>query len=121
MLKEKRTSVCTDGVKRTFYVDDCYYTPDNVDLDDIFNGFESCVACVAYTTIKEDKGCNIDPSTCRIDKYDNGLVGYQNHHYFNSIDEAREDYKKRKKLSAGIMTVGYCDVYLFIKKTKKTN
>ena len=107
----KRTSICNDGKKRTFSCEEPYYTIDNVDKEDVFSGFPKAKACVSYTEVKYDTG--IDGETFA--HYNNGLVGYQNFNFFNTLEEAEKDCKKRKKLTPKIGTEGYCDVFLIVK------
>lgn len=113
----KRTTICNDGKQRTFSYEGAYYTLENINKEEIFDGFEDCNACVLYTTIKHDKGWReaVIYGTPRIEDYDNGLVGYQNYNFFKDIEEAKKDFENRKKLSTKVGTIGYCDILLIIK------
>lgn len=116
-----RTATCTDGKTRTFtYNGDDYLIPYAVtekDKQELFEGFPRMKACVLYTEIVVDRGSRIGMrygSPCLIE-YNNGQVGYQNGQFFATIEEAKRDYEARKKLSAKIGVVGYCDVQLILK------
>jgi len=107
----------TQGNKISFKVDGVYYTKEN--KDELFDGEfnQGCKYCVAYTTIKHDKGWKEENKfgTPSIVQYDNGLVGYQNFEFFGYKETAETYYNNRKMLSPKIGTIGYADVFLFEK------
>ena len=108
----------TQGKKISFKVDGVYYTKEN--KDELFDGEfnQGCNYCVAYTTIKHDrgwKGVNIW-GTPSIVNYDNGIVGYQNFDFFEDKETAEDLYNQCKKLSPKVGVIGYADVFLFVKE-----
>ena len=108
----------TQGKKISFKVDGDYYTNENKNelFDDDF--VKDHKYCVAYTTIKHDKGWKEENrwGTPSIVEYDNGIVGYQNFDFLEHKEEAETLYNQRKKLSPKVGTIGYADVFLFEKK-----
>ena len=115
-----RTATCTDGRTRTFTYNGEYLIPYAVtekDKQELFKGFPHTKACVLYTEIVEDRGSRFEMSwgVPKLVDYNNGQVGYQNGQFFSTIEEAERDYEARKRLSAKIGTIGYCDVQLILK------
>ena len=117
----KRTATCTDGKTRTFtYNGGTYYIPYGIsdeDKKELFKDFPNAKACVLYTEIVVDRVSRSEMrygSPCLIE-YNNGQVGYQNGQFFATIKEAERDYEARKRLSAKVGTIGYCDVQLVLK------
>ncbi len=108
----------TQGKKVSFKVDGVYYTNEN--KDELFNEefAQDNKYCVAYTTIKHDKGWKEENlwGTPSIVKYDNGIVGYQNFNFFYYKETAETYYNHLKKLSPKVGTIGYADVFLFEKE-----
>lgn len=105
----------TQGKKISFKVDGVYYTKEN--KDELFDGEfnQDHKYCVAYTTIKHDKGWKEENKfgTPSIVQYDNGLVGYQNFNFLDYKETAEALYNHLKKLSPKVGTIGYADVFLF--------
>jgi hypothetical protein len=115
---ETINTITTQGKKISFKVDGVYYT--KVNKDELFGGEfnQGCKYCVAYTTIKHDEGWRTEnrfgaPS---IERYDNGIVGYQNFNFFEDKETAVTNYNDLKKLSPKIGVIGYADVFLFEKE-----
>lgn len=108
----------TQGRKISFKVDGVYYTKEN--KDGLFDeGFaKDNKYCVAYTTIKHDKGWKEENmwGTPSIVNYDNGKVGYQNFNFFEHKETAEACYNDLKKLSPKVGVIGYADVFLFEKQ-----
>jgi hypothetical protein len=112
----ERTAISTQGKKVTFKVDGSYLTKDD---GTVFEGFFSGHKyCVAYTTVKHDRGMKETHlwGSPTIEHYDNGNVGYQNFNYFNDKEEAVRDYNGRSVLSPKLGVVAYADVFLFENK-----
>ena len=115
-----RKATCTDGITRTFTYNGEYLIPYAItekDKRELFKGFPRMKACVLYTKIVVDRGSRVEMSygsPCLV-SYNNGQVGYQNGQFFATIEEAERDYEARKRLSAKIGVVGYCDVQLVLK------
>ena len=113
-----RSTITTQGKKISFSVDSNYYLPlSNADKSTIFDGhFKDSEFCVAYTRVVHDCGYHdvMMWGTPSLEYYDNGNVGYQCFNYFNSKDEALEDYNARKKLTRKdfTKTLAYADVFL---------
>lgn len=101
-----------DGKTYTFKVDLPYHTEECHDAEEIFKG-SACKYAVLYTEIKEDKGERLTSwfGMPKWEKYDNGLVGYQQGQLFDTYDEMMHDYKLRKRLVPKVGTVAYCDVF----------
>ena len=101
-----------DGKTYTFRVDLPYHTEDSYDAEEIFKGWAQKYA-VLYTEIKEDKGEELVErwGLPRLEKYDNGLVGYQQGQLFDTYDEMMRDFKIRQKLVPKVGDVAYCDVF----------
>ena len=112
----KRTTTSTEGKQLTFHYTGEYYLPDT-DKKHFFKErgwFETHPFIVSTTTVHYD--CGEIYSTrfgipCR-ERYNNGLVGYQNFHGFKTLAEAQEEYKLRKRLTTKIGIYAYCDVFL---------
>lgn len=115
---ETINTTTTQGKKISFKVDGDYYT--NANKNELFEGdFVDFVHdfnyCVAYTTIKHDKGWKEENrwGTPSIVEYDNGIVGYQNFNFFRYKETAEIYYNRLKQLSPKVGTIGYADVFLF--------
>ncbi len=115
---ETINTTTTQGKKISFKADGVYYTKEN--KDELFDGEfnQGCKYCVAYTTIKHDKGWRTENKfgTPSIVNYDNGIVGYQNFNFFEDKEAAEALYNDFKKLSPKVGTIGYADVFLFEKE-----
>lgn len=115
---ETINTTTTQGEKISFKVDGVYYTNEN--KDELFDGEfnRGCKYCVAYTTIKHDKGWKEENvwGTPSIVQYDNGIVGYQDFNFFYYKETAEIYYNNRKKLSPKVGVIGYADVFLFEKQ-----
>lgn len=108
----------TQGKKISFKVDGVYYTKENKDelFDEEF--VKDTKYCVAYTTIKHDRGWKEENmwGTPSIVNYDNGIVGYQNFNFFSYKETAEMYYNRLKQLSPKVGVIGYADVFLFEKE-----
>lgn len=116
-----RNSVSTQGKKVVFKVDEDYYTPENGDKSLVFNGlFAKSKYCVAYTKVKRDCGTRMGTmyGSPALIPYDNGTIGYQCFNFFDNEEDARKDFKDRKKLTPKTFTntFAYADVYLIENK-----
>lgn len=115
---ETINTTTTQGKKISFKADGVYYTKEN--KDELFDGEfnQGCKYCVAYTTIKHDRGWKdvVIWGSHTIVNYDNGIVGYQNFVFLEHKEEAETLYNQRKKLSPKVGTIGYADVFLFEKE-----
>lgn len=113
-----RTTTTTDGKRTSFSYDGEYYLPDSKNLQEVFNGFDKCSACVAYTTINGEYEEEMHYGYPSVDRKYKGLVGYQNFNFFKTIEEAKEDYANRKRLSTKVGIDGYADVFMVINKNR---
>lgn len=107
-----RNTYTTQGKHIAFKVDESYYTP-GTDKSLVFNShFKDCKYCVAYTNVADDY--HFEDRWGVPEKISDGSVGYQNFNYFNSKEEAVEDFEGRKKLTpkSGKLTFAYADVFL---------
>lgn len=114
----ERTAMGTDGKGYTFLVDKNYFIPDNA--NEIFKEIKGIVACVFYTEIKQDKGERFSErfGVPRMERYDNGQVGYQQINFFSNLREAENDFASRSRLSPKIGTIAYADVFMITKNGK---
>lgn len=104
-----RTTNSTEGKRVSFSYTGKYYLPDT-DKKEFFKGIINEPYIVAYTTIRYDKGTYINST--RLTEYDNGFVGHQSFQGFNTLEDAREDYELRKRLTRKYGVHAYCDVFL---------
>lgn len=115
---ETINTTTTQGKKISFKVDGDYYTNENKDelFDEEF--VKDYKYCVAYTTIKHDRGWKEENmwGTPSIVNYDNGIVGYQNFNFLEYKETAEVLYNHLKKLSPKVGVIGYADVFLFEKQ-----
>ena len=120
----KRTTKTTDGKNITFSYDGKYYLYNLINsngIQEVFKGWEKFSACVIYTRVIHDvidvieMNYGVPMNVCE----DNGLVGYQNFNFFKTIDEAKEDFKLRCKLSPKVGVIGYADVFMVINNNIK--
>ena len=114
----KRTAMGTDGKEYTFLTDKNYFTTDNA--NEIFKEIKGIVAYVFYTEIKQDKGERFSEKfgVPRMERYDNGQVGYQQINFFSNMGEAENDFAIRSRLSPKIGTIAYADVFMITKNGK---
>lgn len=112
-----REAYCTDGKTRKFRVHDDYKTLDDPNKQEWFKIYPNSKACVLYTKVKADSGHIVGETawgTPYIEPYDNGLIGYQGGHYFDTIEEAEKQFEMAKGLSPKVGTLAYADVFMVI-------
>lgn len=113
---ETRQTITTEGKQISFFIDDNYYLPGK-DLSLVFNGsFSKMKYCVLCTGIYRDNGEKWVDSfgVPSLEKYDNGVFGAQNFHFYDNKEEALRSYEMRQKLTPKQFksTFAYADVML---------
>lgn len=111
-----REGLCTDGKIRKFRVHDDYKTLDDPNKKEWFKDYPKAKACVFYTKVMEDSG-HIYEERFGIPHYvpyDNGLIGYQGGHYFDTLEEAEKQFEIAKGLSPKVGTLAYADVFMVV-------
>lgn len=111
-----REAYCTDGKTRKFWVHDDYKTLDDPNKKEWFKIYPNAKACVLYTEVKSDSGHIYEErfGVPHLEPYDNGLVGYQGGHYFNTLEEAEKQLEMAKGLSPKVGTLAYADVFMVV-------
>ena len=118
---ETRIGIGTDGKKYEFQTEGEYYPP-NSDANELFKpDFTKFACCVLYTKLRRDDGYKDgmrwgSPSW---EYYDNGVVGYQNGQFYETIEEGKQHLENYSQLSPKIGTIAYVDVWLAINDNKK--
>ncbi len=118
-----RTTITTQGKKIKFNVDE-HYCLKNDDPEKIYNevfaDFSPTIPfALAYTKVVHDTGYHQEMrwGSPSIERYDNGLVGYQNFFFYNNEEEVLSEFAIRSKLSdvtfGNTVTKSYADVIIF--------
>lgn len=114
---ETRIGYDYKGEKYTFKTDGEYFPPLSKNTKNIFEGDDSkFAAAILYTKLVKDIGyreANLWGTPC-IERYDNGIVGYQCFSYYTSIEEAKRRYEGYRLLSPKVGTIAYVDIWLAI-------
>lgn len=116
IIMKTRKTITTEGGDISFYIDDNYYLQGG-DLSLVFNGsFSNYRYCVACTSIYRDNGVRWVETfgVPALEKYDNGIFGAQNFHFYEDRAEALKSFEMRKKLTPKQFknTFAYADVML---------
>lgn len=112
-----RKSTTTQGKPITFNVDE-HYCLENDNPEKIYNEvfaamFPTMPFALGYTKVMHDKGYN----GITLERYDNGLVGFQNFCFYGNEEEVLLEFSSKSKLSddafGNCVWGQYTDVIIF--------
>lgn len=110
------------GKKYTFNTSGEYFKPlSSSSIKKIFEGKDSnYAAAILYTKLKHDAGYREENrfGTPSIERYDNGIVGYQCINYYTSLAQAKKEFEGYSQLSPKVGTIAYVDTWLAINNDK---
>lgn len=108
------------GKKYTFNTSGEYFKPLS-SIKKIFEGKDlNYAAAILYTKLKHDAGYREDNrwDSPSIERYDNGIVGYQCINYYTSLAQAKKEFECYSQLSPKAGTIAYVDTWLAVKNNK---
>lgn len=117
---ETRIGYDNKGKSHTFNTSGEYFKPLS-STKKIFEGENpNYVAAILYTKLQHDRGYREENrwGSPSIEKYDNGVVGYQCINYYTSLAQAKKEFKAYSQLSPKVGTIAYVDIWLAVNNNK---